>query len=127
MLLSEIESRLNEFKSLDGGWLDGDGQAMSHKGLDWLIGAFLKFYPENLPFYTYLYPTESGCVRAEWTIGLWEINLEINSYRKNGEFQAWNIKTDELKEDIFDLSGQNGWSKVVNELSAIWKKTVKEN
>ena len=53
----DVPARLDELRGMQDGWLEGDGKAPPHSGLDWLSGAFAKRgYPDDIPL-PYTYPT----------------------------------------------------------------------
>lgn len=84
---NDIAARLDEFRGLKNGWLDGKGFAPSKQGLDWLTQRFVTQYPDDLPL-PYLYPTAEGGVQAEWSLAGCEISLEIDFATKMGEWHA---------------------------------------
>ena len=45
----DISAQLDELRLMKNGWLEGEGLAPSHEGLDWLSRVFDDHYPENLP------------------------------------------------------------------------------
>lgn len=83
----DIGARLDDLRVLKDGWLDGAGIALPSAGLDWLTGAFEELYPDDVPL-PYLYPTESGGVRAEWSLEGFEVSLEIDLSGKVGEWDS---------------------------------------
>ena len=51
----DVPARLEEFKEVEDGWLDGEGIVASHDGLDWLMGAVKTIFPaEEMPTTCYL-------------------------------------------------------------------------
>jgi hypothetical protein len=94
----DVASRLDEFRDLGDGWLEGRGVAPSGEGLSWLAGAFEQRYPDELQF-PYLYPTEAGGVQAEWSLGEDEISLEIDLAEHTGEWHALHVGTSESCQD----------------------------
>ena len=79
-----VPTRLGEFKKIENGWLDGDGIAPNHEGLDWLIGAFKSHFP-NEAMLPRTYPTEDGRVRMEWSIKNNAMILEIDLTAHTGD------------------------------------------
>lgn len=57
----DVPTRLEEFRRLEDGWLEGYGLAPDNAGLDWLSNIFQRGYPVDLPL-PYLYPTFTGGV-----------------------------------------------------------------
>ena len=72
-----VSEQLDGFRGMKDGWLDGNGLAPNHAGLDWLDNAFASLYPAHgrLP---YVYPTPKGGVQLEWSLGPNEVSLEID-------------------------------------------------
>ena len=108
----DVAARLDELRSLRGGWLDGEGRAPSQAGLDWFSGSFESNYPEDLPL-PYLYPTAEGGVLAEWTLGQHEISLEVDFGSKQGEWHNLNMATDREEEQLLKLCEVSGWGWLV--------------
>ena len=44
-----IAARLDEFRDMRNGWLEGEGSAPSPAGLDWLADSFTRHFPEGGP------------------------------------------------------------------------------
>ena len=64
----DVPARLEKFKEVESGWLDGEGIAPNRDGLDWLIGAVKSHFPaEETPTKCYL--TRDGHIRMEWCTG----------------------------------------------------------
>ncbi|MGL4942169.1 MAG: hypothetical protein ACRC46_03140 [Thermoguttaceae bacterium] len=111
-----IAARLDEFKQLKNGWLDGKGIAPDPKKLDWLANAFGDNYPEDLPF-PYLYPTAEGGVQVEWSVGKWEITLEVDFDSAHGEWHALHMgnHTEEVK--TLNLNVSDDWKWIAAEIA----------
>ncbi len=93
----DIEARLEELAQLEDGWLDGKGLALNKNALSILARAFDEYFSPYLGL-PYLYPTPEGGVQAEWTLGQWEVSLEIALPSMIAEYQAVNINTNESHE-----------------------------
>ena len=52
----DIPAQLDDFRHMQDGWLEGEGLAPSHDGLDWLTATFTQRYQTELPL-PYIYPT----------------------------------------------------------------------
>lgn len=111
----DIPARLDELRALRDGWLEGRGRAPMSVGLDWLSRAFDQHYPDDLPP-PYLYPTEEGGVRAEWSLEPHDVSLEIDLRAQRGEWHALNTDTDEETSQTRDLSDENGWKWIVEQV-----------
>lgn len=119
VLLMKLDpgARLQEFKQLDNGWLDGKGLAPDPVQLDWLDSALQKFYPDGpLP---YLYPTAEGGVQAEWTLGSWDISLNIDLPQHHGEWHALHLVTDEEDSRVLNLDNPSDWHWLQNKVKAL--------
>lgn len=114
----DIESRLEELADLQDGWLDGKGLALNPENLLWLVNEFDSKFDPDLPL-PYLYPTAEGGIQAEWTQGNWEVSLEINLDEKSAEWQAFNLVTEDCREQNWDLSNSDDWQSLNQALQAL--------
>ena len=114
----DIESRLEELADLQDGWLDGKGLALNRENLLWLVNVFDSKFDPDLPL-PYLYPTAEGGIQAEWTLGNWEASLEINLDAKSAEWQAFNLVTEECREQDWDLSNTDDWQALNHALQTL--------
>jgi hypothetical protein len=119
----DVSTRLAELAMLQNGWLDGKGQALDQRGLKWLAKVFDDSFSPVLPL-PRIFPTPEGCVIAEWTIGNYEISLEVVFETKNAEFQAINMLTKVVDETTFDLSNTESWTALNAKIDAIQKESV---
>jgi len=104
----DIGARLDEFKTLKNGWLDGKGRAPDQQQLAWLADAFQQKYPDELQL-PYLYPTAEGGVQAEWSFGKWEISLDIDLGPHRAQWQALDLTSDVTDERMLDLNADSDW------------------
>jgi hypothetical protein len=104
----DVPARLDELRSLDDGWLDGNGKAPSGKGLDWLAHTFEQFFPDDLQL-PFVYPTAEGGVQAEWSLGSNEITLEIDLESHRGEWHDLNLKTNVDSSRSLNLDDAKDW------------------
>lgn len=119
----DIPERLLELRQLAPGWHDGRGDVLDKEGLSWLEEAFLNNYDDaGLPL-PWLYPTLEGNVQAEWTIGDFEVSLEIRLADKRGEYQAVRIGTDEEIDQEFDLNDPASWKALNDALLKMQEET----
>jgi len=112
-------SQLEELNLLEDGWYDGKGRAPSSEGLDWLAQAFDENFPDDLPL-PYVYPTVEGNVRLEWSLGQWEISIEIDLQKRSGQWHALNLDSDKDQEKELNLLTGDDWlqfTKMIRELS----------
>ena len=111
----DIPARLDEFRDMKDGWLEGKGVAPGLEGLDWLAAGFDRHFPDDLPL-PYLYPTPEGGVQAEWSISENEISLEVDLVTHHG---AWHrLKVNNQADDVqeLNLDDDNGWAWIVAEI-----------
>ena len=113
-----IATRLETLAKLEEGWLDGKGYAPDKTQLAWLSTAFDTFYDPGLPL-PYLYPTAEGGVQAEWSLGDWEISLEIDLAGQVAEWQALNLNTQACRDDNLNLAKPEDWQKLNQNLQKL--------
>lgn len=106
----DIETRLEELAQLQDGWLDGKGRAPDRASLNRLGQAFDERFGPELPL-PHLYPTPEGGVQAEWTLGSWEVSLEIALPSLAADYQAVHIASGETLEQELLLAAEDhtGW------------------
>ena len=103
----DIETRLEELAQLQDGWLDGKGRALDEASLVSLAQAFDERFSPDLPL-PYLYPTPEGGVQAEWTLGSWEVSLEVTLPSLAADYQAVHTATGETREQALLLAAEDG-------------------
>jgi len=104
----DISVQLDDLRLMKNGWLEGEGLAPPHEGLDWLSRVFNDHYPENLPS-PYLYPTEEGGVQAEWSFKQDEVSLRIDLGSHAGGWHALNMETDADASRTLNLDRAESW------------------
>lgn len=114
----DVTNRLEELADLRDGWLDGRGRAPDPEHLRWLARSFDSRFDPALPL-PYLYPTAEGGIQAEWTLENWEASLEIDLHSKSAAWQAFNLVTQECREQDLDLSTAEGWRILNRELQTL--------
>ena len=118
----DISERLQELKQLENGWHDGRGDALDGTRLSWLEETFLNNYDDaGLPL-PWLYPTLEGNVQAEWTIGNWEVSLEIRLSDKHGEYQAVHMVSNRQMDEELDLTLPESWKTLNDALLKMQKE-----
>ncbi len=119
----DISERLHELGQLEKGWHDGRGNPLDETGLSWLEESFLNNYDDaGLPL-PWLYPTIEGNVQAEWTIGDWEVSLEVRLNDKHGEYQAVNMDSGQQVDEEFDLTKAESWKSLNDRLLEMKEET----
>ena len=111
----DVPARLEEFKEVDNGWLDGEGIAPRHAELDWLIGAFRAHFPsEAMPTRCYL--TRDGQVRMDWYIGSGFTSFQVDLTLHTGGWW-WSIRDSrEFNNGKLDLDKASSWEWLVSEV-----------
>lgn len=108
----DIETRLEELSTLEDGWLNGRGQGFDSDTLKGLAQDFDQYFNPELPL-PYLYPTAEKGIQAEWSIGNWEISLNIDLHGRISQYQALDLETDKVVEISLNLTpGEDGWSRL---------------
>ncbi len=115
----DVGSRLDELRDLQDGWLDGEGVAPDHAGLDWLSGAFKRHYPDDLQL-PHTYPTEEGGISLEWSFGTWNIDIEVDLEKHTGEWYAFDKDAKNCEEEKkLELDRPGDWKWVGERIRAI--------
>ena len=113
----DVPARLDEFRTMQDGWLDGTGKAPSHQGLDWFASDFGRYYPDDAPL-PYIYPTPQGGAQAEWTFGPQEVSLNLNLDSKTAVWHQLDVSdfSDDGQEQDLDLDDAEGWDWFIREI-----------
>ena len=112
----DVAAQLDDFRTLKDGWLNGDGVAPDHEGLDWLANQFVRLYPsDDLPL-PYVYPTVEGGVNIEWDLGGEEVSFEIDLSARNGEWCGPTKDLDADDVEFVDLNDENSWVWIVDQI-----------
>lgn len=114
----DVPSRLDALRTLQDGWLDGEGLAPSASGLDWFATALKEFYPGDLPS-PYIYPVAEGGGQLEWSIPPREISLEILFSDHSAAWHSLDLETDEEELRSLNLDDPSAWSWLAERLRAM--------
>ena len=111
----DVPARLDEFRDMQDGWLDGEGIAPPQSGIDWLADAFARNYKADalLPF-TYAMP--SGGVQFEWSLGSLEVSLEVDLSTRQAVWHWLDMDTSRDYERELDLAVAANWEWLGNEI-----------
>ena len=111
----DVPARLDEFRDMQDGWLDGEGVAPTQDGIDWLSDAFARNYRADalLPF-TYAMP--SGGVQFEWSLGNLEVSLEVDLSTRRAVWHWLDMDTSRDFERELDLTVARSWEWLGDEL-----------
>ncbi len=113
-----IGSQLDQLRLLKDGWLEGEGLSPTETGLDWLQDAFDRHLPGAAPL-PHLYPTETGGVQAEWSIGPKEITFELNLVTHSGAWHTLDTETGEVEERILNGDDSSDWKWLARRIEAM--------
>ena len=116
----DVPSRLDEFRELRDGWLDGEGVAPKPEFLNWLSEKFVQNYPDDLRL-PHVYPTFEGGVQAEWSLLSHEVSLSIDPVARSGEWHVLHKHTNDEKTDAFNLAEDGGWMKLEQSMRELSK------
>ena len=108
----DFHACLDEFRNLRDGWLEGDGTAPPHSGLDWLSEAFRRGYPDDIPL-PYTAPTFEGGVHCEWTIGQFCLQIEIDLNARKGEWLWFDLNAnfiEDYEDKLLNLDDPGAWA-----------------
>ena len=114
----DVSARLDEFRGMRDGWLEGGGQAPDHDGLDWLSVSFERIFPDDLPL-PYLFPNPEGGIEAEWTLGEHSVVFEINLDAHRGHWLSFDKQSDDDEEEdgrTLDLDDSTCWTWLSDEI-----------
>jgi hypothetical protein len=108
----DVETRLEELAALPPGWLDGNGEPLDAAALSALGRDFDAHFDPELPL-PYLYPTAEGGIQAEWTLGDWEVSLDIDLAGGAAHYQAVHLPTDRALDEALELAqGPEAWARL---------------
>lgn len=114
----DVSAQLDEMRNMKNGWLDGEGIAPDHKGLDWLSRIFEQHYPDNTTL-PYTCPTPEGGIDMEWSAGKREISLEIDLAKRNGEWSWYDVDTRHSDEKVLDLEKSSSWKWIADQIRSM--------
>ena len=114
----DINAQLDELRLIEDGWLEGGGVAPPEPGLNWLSDAFDRHFPEAAPL-PHLYPTETGGVQAEWSLGPNEVAFEVDLDTHAGEWHVLNMDTNATSERTLNCDDDNDWEWLVDQLGSM--------
>ncbi len=114
----DVTLRLAALALLRDGWLDGRGLAPSQENLDWLAAAFDEYFDPDLAL-PYLYPTAEGNIQAEWSLGAWEVSLEVDLAARTAEYQAVQVETGKAHDAEFNLREPADWGHINTHLAEL--------
>ena len=111
----DVPARLDELRTLQDGWYEGEGVAPSHEGLDWLSDAFECCYPDDAPL-PYTYPTPEGGISMEWSVENSEAMLEIDIDAHSAEWHWFDRDSDDESERTLNMDESADWQWLASEI-----------
>ncbi len=114
----DVRARLDELRDMQDGWLEGQGVAPPHDGLDWLADSFDGNYPDSLCL-PYLYPTFDGGIQAEWSFPSREINLEVDLNTHQANWYNLDLQADADEITQLNLDDPDVWVWIANEIRRV--------
>ncbi len=111
-------ARIDEFRTLQDGWLMGSGVAPDQTGLDWLAMTFPTFFPSDafLPLVTL---TPTGDVELVWSKDANTVSLEVNLGRRRGRLFTNDRRADIVHERELDLDSAKDWESCSEEIRSL--------
>ena len=111
----DVPARLDEFRDMKDGWLDGKGVAPTRAGLDRLAASFERNYPDDLPL-PHTYPTPEGGVRMEWDTDDSAIVFEIDPDSQGAYWLWFDRSSDSDDERTLNLNNMETWEWIASEI-----------
>ena len=113
-----VPEQLGDLRSMEDGWLDGEGRAPAPNLIDWLLQGFENHYPDEAES-PYLYPTVEGGVQAEWSVGGHEVSLRFHPDNRTAEWHNLALDTDQEETRELDLAEGRDWEWLAARVVAI--------
>lgn len=108
---------LQALGQLQAGWHEGEGLPLNPVALERLALLF-RHYDRALPT-PYVYPTLAGGVRLEWSLGAWEVSLNLSLENFEAELHAVNVRTQADQEQALSLASREGWIQLNDNLARL--------
>ena len=112
----KIDAQLDSLRILKDGWLEGGGNAPPQAGIEWLGSRFKTHFQTKTPL-PYLYPTETGGIQAEWSLGLHEISLDMHLDTHLGLWNDLNLDSDIDHEKQLNLDEDSNWDWLAKQIT----------
>ena len=114
----DVPARLDELRSMQDGWMEDTSKAPSMVGLDWLSSHFEHRFPDDLPL-PHTFPTPEGGIEMEWSLGPYNVILEINLDTHNGAWLGFAEQTNNEDERELDLNNSGDWEWLISEIRRV--------
>lgn len=116
-----IISRIESFKTLPDGWCDGEGQAASNLGINWMRRQVLRFLAWDIGEPA-VFPSPDGTIELEWREGQSQAFLEIDLLAKKAEWYTFSLNTPtNITQKEISLSRDDDWKIIVQLLESFMK------
>lgn len=120
----DVPARLDEFRSMKDGWLEGQGVAPAHTGLDWLSASFERNFPGDLPL-PYVFPTPEGGIEAEWRLGPCSVIFGIDLDTHRGDWLEVDKRhPDDERSKELDLNEDSDWEWITSEIRRLTNAAI---
>ena len=115
-----LRVRLDEFRNLEDGWLEGRGVALRGADLDWLDALFENRFPDDCAK-PRTFATSDGGISMEWSDDRFSMELEIDLNARRGEFLSLNLEHRDLEhrdavEFSVDLDDDEDWNRLIDQI-----------
>lgn len=111
----DVPARLDEFRDMRDGWLEGGGLAPKSNELDWLSTVFERYYPDDV-LLPYTYPTPEGGISMEWSVENNAVILDINLDAHSAEWLWFDRDSDDEFERTLNMDESADWQWLVSEI-----------
>lgn len=109
---SKISEQVDALRALEAGWLDGEGDAIDGPGLEWVSAVLNRMAATALLPFPFIYPTEDGGVRAEWSTERWELGVTFDLKGHTARALVTDIRSDKFEESEFDWANKQAESQL---------------
>ena len=114
----DVLFRLDGFRNLKDGWMDGDGVAFAQDGLDWLSREFDLCYPLGVDL-PYTYPTAESGVQFEWSLPPRDVSLEVDLMARSGSWHWVDLVTRVSDSGKMDPADPAAWVSFVTDVLGV--------
>ena len=112
----DVPARLDEFRNMQDGWLEGKGVAPAHTELDWLADIFERNFPDDLPLPN-VFPSPEGGIEAEWSLGSQSVIFEIDLNNHRGDWLQFDKQQPDDESSLaVNLDNDSDWEWMSSEI-----------
>lgn len=111
----DVSARMEEFRCLQEGWLEGTGKPFDRKQLEWLENLIISLLLQSIRP-PYLYPTEGENISMEWDVDKTEISVEFQLEQKTAHFFLFHKENGDVYEKTYNLTDDTEYKAFVNHL-----------